>query len=286
MKRSMENNRNYLKMAELSERSGVSIPKIRYYIKKKILPEPIRIKQTSAYYSSKHVERLKVLKEMHEKKNVPISVIKKMIDSIEEGTVKQPAQSDDPSQIIQNQIIDSSVSIFRKKGYERATIADISGAAGISRNTFYQYFENKKELFIACLTKLFVEWRRKAPDETTPIPEAMKSLALSFYKVFPRWIDMMNLFRSSATKYPADFADRLEQSLESRIRPIALDIEKGIKKGLFREVNKDLAALTLAGQLEYIFYFMSRGRFGDKEPVEVIDLAVDIFFHGIMKERG
>jgi AcrR family transcriptional regulator/predicted DNA-binding transcriptional regulator AlpA len=281
----MESKRSYMKMSELSELSGVSIPKIRYYIKKKILPEPIKIKQTSAYYSSKHLERLKVLKEMHEQKKVPISVIKRMIDSIEEGTVKQPSQNGDASQIIQSQIIDSSVSIFRKKGYERATIADISGAAGISRNTFYQYFENKKELFIACLTKLFLEWRRKAPDETAPIPEVMKKLALSFYKVFPRWIDMMNLFRSSATKYPADFADRLEQSLESRIRPIAVDIEKGIQKGMFREISIDLAALTLAGQLEYIFYFMSRGRFGDKAPGEVIDLALDIFFHGIMKER-
>jgi len=97
---------------------------------------------------------------------------------------------------------------------------------------------------------------------------------------------MMNLFRASATKYPADFADRLEQSLESRIRPIAEDIGKATKKGLFRDINKELAALTLAGQLEYIFYSMSRGKFGDKDPGEVIDLALDIFFYGIMKKRN
>ena len=281
----MNDPKNYMKMTELSTLSGVTIPKIRYYIKKKIVPQPIKINQTTAYYGPHHLARLKVLKEMIQDKKNPISVIKRMIDSIEEGAVRQPAQNGDALQIIRNQIIDSSVSIFRKKGYERATIADISGAARISRNTFYQYFENKKELFIACLTKLFLEWRREAPNETTPIPEVVKHLSLSFFKVYPRWSDMMNLFRASATKYPKDFADRLEQSLESRIRPIAADIEKGIKEGLFRPIDKELAAMALAGQLEYVFYFMSRGKFGDKEPSEVIDLALDIFFRGIMKKH-
>ena len=88
----------------------------------------------------------------------------------------------DPSQIIRNQVIDLSVGVFRRKGYEKVTISDITQAAGISRNTFYQVFKNKKELFITCLTKLFLEWRQAAPHSETPIPSVMMKMALSHYQ--------------------------------------------------------------------------------------------------------
>ena len=279
----MAQQRTYLKISELSKLSGVSITRIRYYIQRQILFKPIKANKTTALYSQQHIERLKLIKEMHDEKRVAIASIKKMIDSITAVERGEQITQPNASQIIMDQIMKSSIPVFRKKGFERTTITDIVRAAGISRNTFYQLFPNKKELFIKCLEKLFLEWRQEAPDEITPIPMVMKKLALSFYRVYPRWSEMMNLFRASAIKYPDDFASRLEESLNIRIKPIVTDIERGIRQGLFREINSELAAMTLAGMLDYSFYFMSRGRFKDEKAPEIIDEILDIFFQGIMK---
>lgn len=278
----MEQTKKYMKMSELSKISTVPIPRIRYYIQKGILPKPIKATTTSAYYSYQHLERLKLIRKIHLKKNLPVALIKKMIDSVNEiegnGQISHP----NASQIIRDKIIYSSIPIFRRKGYERTTITDITQSASISRNTFYQNFENKEKLFTECLNKIFFDWRREAPPEgSVPITTVIKRLFLAFYKAYPEWSDMMNIFRASATKYPTIFADKLEESLNIRIQPIIGDIKRGVKQGVFREVNSELVGIMVAGIVDYVCYYMQRGRF--KDPSNIIEIAVDTLFHGLKR---
>lgn len=274
------NKKKYMQMSELSKYSGVPKSKIRYYISRNMLPRPIKINKTTGLYTHQHLEQLKIIWELREEKNLSLAAIRKSMSSISQNeTGKEPTDSD-PSQIIRNQVIDLSVEVFRRKGYNKVTISDITSAAGISRNTFYQHFKNKKELFMTCLTKLFLEWRQAAPSSKTPIPSVMMQLALSHYKVYPRWNDMMNIFRAAATEYPDDFADRLEDALKIRISPIVMDIERGIRHGEIRKLNAELAAIMWAGQLDYVYYFVSRGAFGKTAPSIIIEEMLDIFFNG------
>jgi AcrR family transcriptional regulator len=279
-------NEKYMKISELSKYSGISISKIRYYISKKLLPQPIKISRTSAFYTRQHVERLRIITELQAGKKLSIATIQKLISSITQTDADEKLRELRPSQIVRDQIINASVEVFRKKGYERATITDITKAAEISRNTFYQNFQDKRELFIACLTNLFLEWRRDAPDRKTPIHSLIKKMALAHYRVYPRWSDMMNMFRAAATKYPNEFADKLQDALDLRIRPIAEDIERSMRQAEIRKVDAELAAIILAGQLDYICYFLTRGKFGDREPLDVIDQMLDIFFNGIKKDAS
>jgi AcrR family transcriptional regulator len=280
----MEQQNQWMRISELSEHAGVPIPKIRYYILKEILPRPLKIKRTLAYYGLQHLERLKLLKKITHEKRVPIALIKQIFASINEIEGNRQISYPNASQIVRDKITHSSTSIFRRKGYERTTITDITMAAGISRNTFYNNFKNKEELFIECLNKIFFDWRKEAPPEEngTPIFGVIKKMALAFNKAYPEWSDMINLLRVSAMKHPATFADRLEESLNIRIRPIVNDIKRGIKHGEFREVNSELVGIMLAGIAEYVSYYLSRGKF--KEPSKILDTVIDTFFRGLRKE--
>jgi len=274
--------KKYMQMSELSKYSGVPKSRIRYYIQTNILPQPIKINKTTGLYTHQHLEQLNMIRELRDEKNLSLAAIRKSMSPISQNEIGKEPQSD-PSQIIRNQIIDLSVEVFRQKGYEKVTITDITQAAGISRNTFYQVFKNKKELFITCLTKLFLEWRQAAPHSKTPIPSVMKKMALSHYEVYPRWNDMMSIFRAAATKYPDDFARRLEEALRIRINPIVTDIERGVRQGEIRKLNVELAAIMYAGQLDYVCYFISRGAFGNIAPSVVIEQMLDIFFNGTQR---
>jgi AcrR family transcriptional regulator len=275
--------KSYLKMSELSSLSGVPVSRIRYYIRKGLLSKGAKINRTTALYTDQHLRQLELLK-----KGFATGPPADRAGRRNEGGRTQergnPPPEDEGPQVMREAIVVSAVPLFQRKGYERVTITDIAQAANISRNTFYQYFKDKKELFVACLSKLFLEWRQEAPDETTPIRETIRTIALAFCRVYPRWSAMMNIFRAMATKAPEEFGPRLEESMNVRIDPIASDLARGIEQGIFRDVDARLAAMSLAGQLDYVLYFMARGAFGDQDAQSVVENALDIFFNGINRE--
>ncbi len=54
----------------------------------------------------------------------------------------------------EERILDAASAVFAQKGYNGATIRDISSLAGLADGTIYNYFENKFDLLIGLLTRL------------------------------------------------------------------------------------------------------------------------------------
>lgn len=72
------------KMRELSEITGVSGAAIRFYIREGILPQPIKTHRNMAYYDESYVRRIRLIKELQEKRFLPLSMIKQVIEEKEE----------------------------------------------------------------------------------------------------------------------------------------------------------------------------------------------------------
>jgi AcrR family transcriptional regulator len=56
----------------------------------------------------------------------------------------------------QEQILDAAARVIVRLGYDKTTMQDIAGEAGVSRRTVYLYFKGKEELFEALLYR---EWQ-------------------------------------------------------------------------------------------------------------------------------
>ena len=72
-----------LKMSELSERSGVSAPTIRHYIREGLLGDGDDIQRTSrnmAYYPPELVDRIQLIKRLQEERFMPLRVIKEVLE--------------------------------------------------------------------------------------------------------------------------------------------------------------------------------------------------------------
>lgn len=80
----MNESNKLLKMRELAEITGVSGATIRYYIREGILPQPIRTHRNMAYYDESYVRRVKLIKELQEKRYLPLNIIKKVMEESEE----------------------------------------------------------------------------------------------------------------------------------------------------------------------------------------------------------
>ena len=48
-------------------------------------------------------------------------------------------------------ILEAARSVFAEQGFDRATMAEISGRLGGSKTTLYSYFPTKEDLFVACV---------------------------------------------------------------------------------------------------------------------------------------
>ena len=75
-----------LKMAELAEASGVSAGTIKHYLREGLLPEPVKTSRNMAWYPPEFVERIQLIKDLQERRFMPLKAIKGLLDLEDEGT--------------------------------------------------------------------------------------------------------------------------------------------------------------------------------------------------------
>lgn len=100
-------------------------------------------------------------------------------------------------------ITDAGVCLFIEKGFEGATVEEIAAAAGISRRSFFHYFESKDDILLSLQSdvgELFAAEVRRAPPGGSPF-ELVRNAALSVCASIPH-DDMLaidRLMRGSAS---------------------------------------------------------------------------------------
>lgn len=55
------------------------------------------------------------------------------------------------------QILQGAISVFLKQGYEGTSMDRIAGVAGVSKNTIYNHFQDKKDLFVSLMEEVTAE---------------------------------------------------------------------------------------------------------------------------------
>ena len=71
-----------MRISELSERAGVPVPTIKYYLRERLLPEGERTAPTQAKYNDAHLRRLRVIRSLIES-GVSIAEVRKVLDALD-----------------------------------------------------------------------------------------------------------------------------------------------------------------------------------------------------------
>ncbi len=78
----MAETKQLLKIAELSELTGVPKDSIRYYVKEGLLPPPRKTSRNMAYYNFQtYVPRIRLIKELQERRYLPLRIIKEILSA-------------------------------------------------------------------------------------------------------------------------------------------------------------------------------------------------------------
>ena len=277
-------------ISDLSKLSNTPASTIKFYLREKLLPKPIKTGETRAYYTLKHLDRLKLIKKIQKEGKISLNKIKEitaMIDAENRRELRDYTQ-DVPN--TRSKIMQCAINLFRKKGYESVTIAEIVESAQIGCSTFYRCFSNKKELFIECIHEIISSediWAKIEDASDDKDIFRFFDIATKVYKetgtVFR---DMMDQLHAAAINNPDEFADKMDEVIQLKIQAFEEQIKKGMDKGLIRNFNKTVLAVMLYGIEEATHQYSSRWNLDESQEDALGKEIMDILLHGIIKRNN
>lgn len=113
---------------------------------------------------------------------------------------------------IRNQIIETSVSLFKENGYESVTVSEITIKIGIAKGTFYNFFSSKRDVlmiwsiqqFEKLKTEEFINNKKTIEENLCSLVDAVYQLIRNEKKMFCYFLKEMNYFNTVDQEF--DFA--------------------------------------------------------------------------------
>ena len=159
-----------------------------------------------------------------------------------------------------NQILDAALKVFVKSGYAETTMNDIVEKSGLSKGAIYHYYSSKKDLFLS----LIDYW-----ENYFFVNIINKDLSISSSDNLLRDItqDVIKTFKSNKHIFLAEleFWSLANHDSEVRKRTTALYVKlldlfkkiisKGIKEGDYKNLDLDVASLSVMTALQGVIWF-------------------------------
>ncbi|WP_243722919.1 MerR family transcriptional regulator [Actinomadura sp. 7K507] len=76
-----------VQISELSDRSGLTVQTIKFYIREGLLPKGSAVSATRSEYDARHLERLRLISALREVGDLPVSAIQQIISALDDERV-------------------------------------------------------------------------------------------------------------------------------------------------------------------------------------------------------
>jgi AcrR family transcriptional regulator len=150
-------------------------------------------------------------------------------------------------------ILRSAAAAFRRVGFERASMEDISASLGMTKGSLYYYFRNKQELLYFCQDHSLDVMLAAASQIARLRAPADEKLARVIRAHLDCILDELD-GAGAHLEVGALPEERLRRIVEKRDRYEALVrgmIASGVRAGTFEDVDPKLAAMAVLGTLNW-----------------------------------
>lgn len=180
------------------------------------------------------------------------------------------------------EIVDAAYDIFTEKGYHESTVADIAERVGISKGTFYLYFESKFAIFDYLvndkLALLLVEANAaEDPDRINTLEDhlaAVRRVAERLVDVFLDDPQLAQLMFFGSIAVSPELKDSVEKAIEFAANLTERYFKNGAKKGFIRA---DLDVRALSHGINALIATAGRQICLSEHPEETAETMIDLF---------
>ncbi|GIV71912.1 MULTISPECIES: TetR/AcrR family transcriptional regulator [Caldilinea] len=180
-------------------------------------------------------------------------------------------------------LLDAAEEVFGERGYERASIVDITRRAGVAQGTFYVYFADKKAIFVELVRELSHRLRGEIAKAVAGLSDRMEIERVGFRTFFTFAHEHRNLYKIVRQ---AEFVD--EELFRWYYRRLAEGYARGLAQAMEAEQIRRLDPECLAYCLMGIADFLGMRWVlwdGESPPDEVFENMMAFIRYGMELRR-
>jgi TetR/AcrR family transcriptional regulator, fatty acid metabolism regulator protein len=153
-------------------------------------------------------------------------------------------------------ILDAALKIFAQKGFQDATISEISKAAGVADATVYEYFKSKEDLLFSIPEKITRESTAITSQVLSFVRTAearLRVIVQNYFETYennPEYASLIMLHLKSSRNF---LRTKAYEVVRIAARDLLQSIREGIASGEFRQdTDPYLVRATLLGAIEHL----------------------------------
>jgi AcrR family transcriptional regulator len=162
--------------------------------------------------------------------------------------------------IKKNQILDAALQVFVKKGYSETRMDDIVVGSGMSKGAIYHHYSSKRDLFL----ELIDFWEvycfpnildKKYENKTASgiLREIVKDINKTFKE--KKYVFLAELEIWSLSNHDDEVRKKTKLLYTNLLKLFSDIISHGIKNSEFKNVNINIAALSIMTSLQGVIWF-------------------------------
>lgn len=188
------------------------------------------------------------------------------------------------------ELLSAALDLFVEKGFAATRLDDVAARAGVSKGTFYLYFDSKEALFRAVIQEGVLPTlevgEAMLAAATGSARELVRCLLLGWWELTgsTRFGGIPKLMISEATNFP-EIAQYYNEAVIERGRALLREaLRRGIANGEFRPVEVELAISTIFApvlMLSIWRHSMVVCGCAAEDPQRYLDTHLDLILNGL-----
>ncbi len=188
---------------------------------------------------------------------------------------------------MRQEIINTSLEGFLKKGIRKMTVRKLVAPLGISTKTVYKNFDDKEDLLRECLSVHYSRLLQQTYIAGAQYPNPAIALENLWKKAFQIDFGVNRIFYHDLNHYYPELQDEILKKHGGKIETIIIkQIKKGISEGYFL---KNLQPRLIFEAMTVIYRSLTRTddfRRFRSNPEDLVRQTVHIYLRGICTEKG
>ena len=180
-------------------------------------------------------------------------------------------------------ILERAAEVFARKGFEGASMRDLSRSTGISLAGLYHYVPSKQQLLHRIQIDAFSSILHRLEERLSTVKdpeERVRVLIQNHLEYFLAHPVEMKVFTHEAEALEGSYRSEVG-GIKRRYYHLAMQLFRELQQcGRGRDLNARAAVLALFGMMNWIYTWHRRGT--DPDAAELAAMFSDIFLHGAL----
>ena len=189
------------------------------------------------------------------------------------------------------ELLAAAIELFVERGFAATRLEDVARRAGVSKGTLYLYYANKEDLFNAVVRQTILPMIGDAEASVAEFDghsaELLRHIILSWWRRIgsTKASGISKLILAEADNFPELARFYQEEVMTRRMRMISNMLERGIRRGEFREIDVPQTAQVLIAPLLMLStwkHTVAPCERCDLQPEAFLEAFLDISLHGLV----